>query len=62
MPGTAREYRHKDLGFVVDLGGWQAVANPLGVPLTSLPAKAVTRGITLAQADLPPAAAGVTPP
>ncbi|MFD4639912.1 NAD(P)/FAD-dependent oxidoreductase [Lentzea sp. NPDC058436] len=97
--GTAREYRHRDLGFVVDLGGWQAVANPLGVPLTSLPAKAVTRGyhlmdlpygrvrtaanwitelgagrqithfgvvpdrgITLAQADLPPAAAGVTPP
>ncbi|MFI6096016.1 NAD(P)/FAD-dependent oxidoreductase [Lentzea sp. NPDC051213] len=49
--GTVHEYRHKDLGFVVDLGGWQAVANPLGVPLTSLPAKAVTRGYHLM--DLP---------
>lgn len=93
--GTAREYKHRDLGFVVDLGGWQAVANPLHVPLTGLAAKAVARGyhlmdlpfgrirtaanwvtelgagrqithfgvvpdrgVSLAQADLPPAAAG----
>jgi NADH:ubiquinone reductase (H+-translocating) len=41
--GTARPYRHRDLGLVVDLGGWTAVAEPLGVPLTGFPAKAVTR-------------------
>jgi NADH dehydrogenase len=42
-----RPYRHHDLGFVVDLGGWQAAANPLGVRLSGLPAKAVTRGYHL---------------
>ena len=31
---TLRPYRHRDLGLVVDLGGMQAVARPLGVPLT----------------------------
>lgn len=45
--GQIREYRHRDLGFVVDLGGWQATANPLGVPLSGLPAKVVTRGYHL---------------
>jgi NADH dehydrogenase len=45
--GTARAYRHRDLGFVVDLGGASAVANPLRVPLSSLPAAAVTRGYHL---------------
>lgn len=45
--GQIREYRHHDLGFVVDLGGWQATANPLGVPLSGLPAKVVTRGYHL---------------
>ena len=35
------------LGFVVDLGGAAAAANPLGVPLSGLPAKAVTRGYHL---------------
>ncbi|XVQ14012.1 NAD(P)/FAD-dependent oxidoreductase [Spirillospora sp. CA-255316] len=45
--GTRRPYRHRDLGFVVDLGGAQAAANPLGVPLSGLPAKAVTRGYHL---------------
>ncbi|TDW94960.1 NADH dehydrogenase [Kribbella pratensis] len=40
-------YKHHDLGFLVDLGGWQSAANPLGVPLSGLPAKAVTRGYHL---------------
>jgi NADH:quinone reductase (non-electrogenic) len=33
---------------VVDLGGAKAAANPLGVPLSGLAAKAVTRGYHLA--------------
>ncbi len=45
--GRARAYKHHDLGFVVDLGGWQAVANPLGVRLSGPAAKAVTRGYHL---------------
>jgi NADH dehydrogenase len=45
--GDARPYLHHDLGFVVDLGGTQAAANPLHVPLAGLPAKAVTRGYHL---------------
>jgi NADH dehydrogenase len=45
--GEMRPYRHRELGFVVDLGGTQAAANPLGVPLSGLPAKAVTRGYHL---------------
>nr|WP_239000724.1 NAD(P)/FAD-dependent oxidoreductase [Jiangella asiatica] len=45
--GSTRAYRHYDLGFVVDLGGTQAAANPLRVPLSGLPAKAVTRGYHL---------------
>ncbi|MGH3418635.1 MAG: NAD(P)/FAD-dependent oxidoreductase [Streptosporangiaceae bacterium] len=45
--GRARAYKHHDLGFVVDLGGWQAVANPLGVPLSGPAAKAITRGYHL---------------
>jgi NADH dehydrogenase len=45
--GTAHPYRHHDLGFVVDLAGAQAAANPLGVALSGLPAKAVTRGYHL---------------
>jgi len=43
-PGT---YRHHDLGFVVDLGAGAAAANPLRIPLSGLPAKAVTRGYHL---------------
>jgi|tagenome__1003787_1003787.scaffolds.fasta_scaffold20949178_3 NADH dehydrogenase len=42
--GQWRPYTHKSLGFVVDLGGWQAVANPLGVPLSGPVARLVTRG------------------
>jgi NADH dehydrogenase len=40
-------YRHHDLGFVVELGGREAAANPLHVPLSGLVAKAVTRGYHL---------------
>ncbi|MFF0745504.1 NAD(P)/FAD-dependent oxidoreductase [Streptomyces sp. NPDC004111] len=36
------DYRHRDLGLVVDLGGPQAVARPLGVPLSGLAAQGVT--------------------
>ncbi|ONH30637.1 NAD(P)/FAD-dependent oxidoreductase [Pseudofrankia asymbiotica] len=45
--GTARPYRHRGLGFVVDLGGTDAVANPLGIRLSGLPAAAVTRAYHL---------------
>jgi NADH dehydrogenase len=45
--GVRQPYVHRDLGFVVDLGGTQAAANPLHVPLSGLPAKAVTRGYHL---------------
>nr|WP_221383150.1 FAD-dependent oxidoreductase [Actinoplanes polyasparticus] len=45
--GRRKPYRHRDLGFVVDLGGWQAAANPLHVPLSGLPARIVTRGYHL---------------
>jgi NADH:quinone reductase (non-electrogenic) len=45
--GRAREYRHKDLGLVADLGGRNAVAKPLGIELTGLPAKVVARGYHL---------------
>ncbi|MEU4244708.1 NAD(P)/FAD-dependent oxidoreductase [Actinoplanes sp. NPDC026619] len=45
--GRRRPYRHRDLGFVVDLGGWQAAANPLHVPLSGPAARAVTRGYHL---------------
>ena len=46
--GERRPYRHKDLGFVVDLGGAKAAANPLHIPLSGLAAGAVTRGYHLA--------------
>lgn len=46
--GEARAYAHHDLGFVVDLGGVKAAANPLGVPLSGPLAAAVTRGYHLA--------------
>jgi NADH:ubiquinone reductase (H+-translocating) len=45
--GRRRPYKHHDLGFLVDLGGTQAAANPVGVHLAGLPAKAVTRGYHL---------------
>lgn len=46
--GRRGTYKHKDLGFVVDLGGVKAAANPLGVPLSGPLAGAVTRGYHLA--------------
>ncbi|WP_112468899.1 NAD(P)/FAD-dependent oxidoreductase [Streptomyces triticisoli] len=46
--GERRPYRHRDLGFVVDLGGTQAAADPLGIPLSGPVAGAVTRGYHLA--------------
>ncbi|WP_328844305.1 NAD(P)/FAD-dependent oxidoreductase [Streptomyces sp. NBC_00258] len=46
--GTRRVYRHRDLGFVVDLGGVKAAANPLGIPLSGPLAGVVTRGYHLA--------------
>jgi NADH dehydrogenase len=45
--GRARRYRHHDLGLVADLGGWDAVARPLGIPLTGPLAKFVTRAYHL---------------
>jgi NADH:ubiquinone reductase (H+-translocating) len=45
--GRPRTYRHHDLGFVVELGGGQAAANPVGVPLSGLAAAVVTRGYHL---------------
>ena len=45
--GRRRPYKHHDLGFVVDLGGFEAAASPLQVPLSGVPAKAVTRGYHL---------------
>ncbi|WP_306207414.1 NAD(P)/FAD-dependent oxidoreductase [Actinoplanes sp. RD1] len=45
--GRRRPYKHHDLGFVVDLGGLDSAANPVGVPLKGLPAKVVTRGYHL---------------
>lgn len=44
---TPRAYEHHDLGFMVDLGGVQAAANPLHVPLSGPLAGAVTRGYHL---------------
>jgi NADH dehydrogenase len=45
--GRRRAYKHHDLGFVVDLGGLDAAANPVGIPLSGLAAKVVTRGYHL---------------
>ncbi|MEU5941390.1 NAD(P)/FAD-dependent oxidoreductase [Micromonospora sp. NPDC047548] len=45
--GGRKPYKHYDLGWVVDLGGKDAAANPLKVSLSGLPAKAVTRGYHL---------------
>jgi NADH dehydrogenase len=45
--GRRRPYKHHDLGFLVDLGGTQAAANPVGVSLDGPPAKVVTRGYHL---------------
>jgi NADH dehydrogenase len=46
--GRRRPYKHHNLGFVVDLGGFASAADPLGIPLGGFPAKVVTRGYHLA--------------
>ena len=45
--GKTKQYKHRNLGLVVDLGPWRAVANPLNVQLSGLPAKLVTRAYHL---------------
>jgi NADH dehydrogenase len=45
--GERKPYRHKSLGFVVDLGGWEAAADPLGGAAVRLLARTVTRGYHL---------------
>jgi len=45
--GTARAYRHRDLGLVADLGRTAAVAKPFGIPITGLLAKVVTKAYHL---------------
>jgi NADH dehydrogenase len=45
--GHAEPYKHHDLGFLVDLGGLAAAANPLHIPLSGPPANAVTRAYHL---------------
>ncbi len=45
--GRAQPYKHHDLGFLVDLGGLAAAANPLRIPLSGPPANAVTRAYHL---------------
>jgi len=45
--GTKRPYKHRDLGFLVDLGGLAGAANPLHIPLSGPAANAITRGYHL---------------
>jgi len=45
--GTRKEYKHDDLGLLVDLGGLAAAANTLNVPLSGPAANALTRGYHL---------------
>jgi NADH dehydrogenase len=45
--GRPRRYKHRDLGFVVDLGGVDAVGNPLGVRVSGLPGAVITQGYHL---------------
>jgi len=45
--GTRKEYKHDDLGFLVDLGGLAAAANPLHIPLSGPAAGVVTRAYHL---------------
>jgi NADH dehydrogenase len=45
--GSPKQYKHHDEGFLVDLGGTAAAANPLNVPLSGPLANAVTRSYHL---------------
>jgi len=45
--GKPKNYRHRNMGLVVDLGPRYAVANPLNIQLSGFPAKVVTRAYHL---------------
>jgi NADH dehydrogenase len=45
--GTAKPYKHHDEGFLVDLGGLAAAANPLNIPLSGPAANVATRAYHL---------------
>jgi NADH dehydrogenase len=45
--GQAAPYKHRDLGFLVDLGGFAAAINPLHIPLSGPPASLITRAYHL---------------
>jgi NADH:ubiquinone reductase (H+-translocating) len=45
--GTTKNYKHRNMGLVVDLGPRHAVANPLGMQLSGFAAKVVTRAYHL---------------
>lgn len=45
--GSPKDYRHRNMGLVVDLGPRYAVANPLNIQLSGYPAKFVTRAYHL---------------
>ena len=45
--GQAHPYKHHDEGFLVDLGGLAAAADPLNIPLSGPAANAVTRAYHL---------------
>jgi NADH:ubiquinone reductase (H+-translocating) len=45
--GKTKQYKHRNMGLVVDLGPRYAVANPLNIQLSGFPAKAVTRAYRL---------------
>ncbi|WP_431896775.1 NAD(P)/FAD-dependent oxidoreductase [Nonomuraea sp. bgisy101] len=45
--GRRKPYRHDNRGVAVDLGGRQAAADPLGIPLSGIAAKAATRAYRL---------------
>ncbi|RKS04665.1 NADH dehydrogenase [Nocardiopsis sp. Huas11] len=54
-----QEFRHRDMGLVVDLSGKDALARVLKYELTGLPALAVTRGYHLAAVPSAPARARI---
>jgi NADH:ubiquinone reductase (H+-translocating) len=45
--GKTKDYKHRNMGLVVDLGPRYAVANPLNIQLSGYPAKFVTRAYHL---------------
>lgn len=45
--GRPKDYRHRNMGLVIDLGPHYAVANPLNIQLSGYPAKVVTRAYHL---------------